>query len=50
MFLASLSSGSERAVETLSKTESLGKGKLYTVNVPYKEGINDKQFVYLFER
>lgn len=28
----------------------LGKGKLYTFNVPYKEGINDKQFVYLFER
>ncbi|XP_063869215.1 histone deacetylase 8-like isoform X1 [Scylla paramamosain] len=29
--------------------KGLGKGKLFTFNVPYKEGINDKQFVYLFE-
>ena len=28
----------------------LGKGKLFTLNVPYKGGINDAQFVYLFER
>ncbi|XP_045123574.1 histone deacetylase 8-like isoform X2 [Portunus trituberculatus] len=27
----------------------LGKGKFYTLNVPYKEGINDTQFIYLFE-
>lgn len=27
----------------------LGKGRLYSLNVPYKEGITDEQFVYLFE-
>ncbi|KAL7633788.1 UNVERIFIED_CONTAM: hypothetical protein RMT77_015743 [Armadillidium vulgare] len=27
----------------------MGKGKLYSVNVPYKSGINDSQFCFLFK-
>lgn len=28
----------------------MGKGKLYSVNVPYKSGINDSQFCFLFKK
>ncbi|XP_045593976.2 LOW QUALITY PROTEIN: histone deacetylase 8 [Procambarus clarkii] len=31
------------------KDVGLGKGRYYSFNVPYKAGINNKQFVYLFE-
>ena len=27
-----------------------GKGRYYSINMPYKPGITDKQFIYLFER
>ena len=28
----------------------LGRGRFHAINVPYRCGINNQQFVYLFER
>lgn len=34
----------------LHKDTGMGKGRFYTFNVPYKAGISNKQYLYLFER